>query len=87
MSTGRRGLKPLPLERRGLRPINDYVEAKEEYKNYGAKITPQGEMLIQVHGHWISKKEFDQLIKKPFVPDFKVNLENVDKTGLWMFKP
>lgn len=85
MSKGRKGLKPLPANTRNIMAVGEYVEQKEEYKNHHAKILPSGEMQIKLHGHWVSKNEFDALIKEPFVPDFKANKNNVDRTGVWMY--
>lgn len=69
---------------RSLPGIGEYVQQMEEYKNYPGKIR-RGKMFILFHGKWISKGEFDKLVKPPKITSFVVNPNNSDKTKSWLY--
>lgn len=64
--------------------IADYVKAKDEYLNYPGRII-NGEMFVLYKGKWIALNEFNQSVKAPCIPNLKANLNNSDRTKLWMY--
>lgn len=71
-------------EERGISTVSNYVKLKNEYIQYPGRITKDGEFLINYKGYWIHKKKFDKLVKKPIVPNLTANINNPDKTKIWM---
>lgn len=68
---------------RDMISIAEHLSQVQDY-NFHSAIIKDGEMTVQLHGHYIPVKEFNQLVKRPLVPDFKSNKNNVDRTGAWM---
>jgi len=65
--------------------VGEYLEKATEYRNYPGRLI-NGEMFIFFHGNWVTQAELDSVVKKPVVLDFKVNLNNVDKTKDYLHK-
>lgn len=68
---------------KGIISIGEYIALKQKYKSYPGKLI-NGQMFIYYDDEWITKKKFDKLVKKPIVPNFTANLNNPDKTKLWI---
>ena len=63
--------------------VCQYLERMEERRMCPAKII-NGELMVQLHGHWISEEEFDKLLPPPIVHSFSTDITNCDKTKAWM---
>jgi hypothetical protein len=69
--------------KRQIMSIVEYVERKMERKNAPGKIL-NGEMFVMLHGHWVTKKEFDKYLPEPIVHSFNHDITNVDNSGKWV---
>lgn len=65
--------------------IAAYLEAKYFRQSFPGRIIG-GVMEVFYGNEWISSSEFDKLVPRVIVPDFNVNMENVDTTRLWIHK-
>lgn len=66
-------------------PVSDYLKAKDSYYNAPARIL-NGNMRVLWENEWLTLEEFKSLVKPPIVPKFGANMENPDKTRLWLHK-
>ena len=64
--------------------VGEYLCAVELYKSYPAKII-EGRMVILFNGSWIDREDFERFEKMPVIPDFKANLNNCDKSKLYLY--
>jgi hypothetical protein len=64
--------------------VSEFLKKKYEYMYaYPGRIVA-GSIFVLLHGHWITKEEFDTLVEEPSVPNFRASIENADGTKKWM---
>jgi len=85
MPTNRSKAQPKTATQRNSLSIGEYLRQVSDYMAYPGKIK-DGVLYVLYNGEWVTKYEFDNLIKKPIVPTFNANRENADKTKTWMFE-
>lgn len=74
----------LPARCRNLPTISDYLKSVSQYHSYPGRIS-NGKMFVLFGGKWVSKKEFDRLVKRPSVSSFVYNPNNIDGSVKWIY--
>ncbi len=74
----------LSLKKKPRPSVAEFLKVRDVYQNLPGKITADGELLIDYFGEWITAAELEAVFPRPIVPDFNANLQNVDKTKMWI---